>query len=1060
MGTRLARAFAALLCLLSLPALAAEGEVRPESGETPAQTAPSVGNTPAAPGESVLLPPPPLLPEQPPHVRTVELHMPAGSDPSGFSSLVAVRNGGRLSMREVRRSIERLHATERVADVVVRSRDVGPNEIDVIFEVTPVRFVTAVEFQGNTVLSSDVLRRSAGLEERSRIEYYPERVDRLVQRMKSAYARVGYASAEFSHTVASQGAESVLRFTVREGSPTRVLAVTVAGDPQRTIQQVIDIVGIKAGSVLDHEKLEAGVRALRSHLRAQKHYRARVSPAIVTQVLGGAVVQIPVSAGPVMQFRFSGNRVFDDDTLLEKLGYGGDEALDAQLVSRLEGRIAAFYRLNGFADVRVSAREVLSEDRKRAVVVFSVFEGEPLLVTQVDFEGNSHFDDQYLRDRLDESLRSAAEVPPLIEGVTVGEAAELGISGRESRKSSREHRIEPTQVYVESVYVEAIGRIMELYRADGYLSAIVEMPVVERLDDERPGGKGARRTAKVTMRVNEGVQTLVSNITFPGAPPGARSLSGQVTLREGKPFNSLEVENSRLAVKRALARDGYLYAAVNDRGTFSPDRRSVDVAYEIDPGPRVKVGRIILQGLDRTREEVVRASLAVHEDEYLDPEDLAESQRNLIQLGIFRGVSLRLNAPEDPEPLKDVYVALEERNAANLTLGAGFSLVEGPRAFAEYNRYNLLGSALQLQARAKFNLFNYSYTVLSDPKLAQYGLDQLGRRINLGLQYPRVLALLPLEIGSRVDLVHERVIRPAYGFTRGAAIFGANWAGQGPVSVSLQYELESDEVKRNATTGSFLSRDDRERLRFDEGTIYLHSLRPTISVDLRDDPANPRKGFWISGSTEFVQSLGGEVQGANGLETPHSLFVKASGQASAFIPLPKKVVLALALKGGKVFPLDDDSRTIAPKRFFQGGASTMRGFRDDAMIPEDRRQVLREQARQCSATLNRTGCTEAALNLMTGEPLFSEGGELFTLARNELRFPLSNDLEAALFLDAGNLWLDQSQYDPLALRYATGVGLRLVTPIGPAAFDLGVNLFPDTVLNENQFVGHFSIGVF
>ncbi|MFN7131224.1 MAG: BamA/TamA family outer membrane protein, partial [Myxococcales bacterium] len=371
-----------------------------------------------------------------------------------------------------------------------------------------------------------------------------------------------------------------------------------------------------------------------------------------------------------------------------------------------------------------------------------------------------------------------------------------------------------------------------------------------------------------------------------------------------------------------------------------------------------------------------------------------------------------------------------------------------------------LGSALQLQARAKLNAFNASYNVLSGDMPSQRGFDQLGRRINLGLQYPRVLSLLPVEIGSRVDLVHERVIRPAYAFTRGAAILGADWTGQGPVSISMQYEIEGDEVQRANQRGLQLSRTDIERLRFDEGTIYLHSVRPSISVDFRDDPANPRKGVWFSGSTELVQSLGGSVQGLNGPETPQALFLKASGQASAFIPLPKQMVFALALKGGKVFPLDENSRTIAPKRFFQGGATTMRGFRDDAMIPEDRRQAIREQVQQCVATLNRTGCSDEAQKLLRGDPFISEGGELFTLARGELRFPLSGQLEAALFLDAGNLWLDQARFDPWRLRYATGLGLRVVTPIGPAALDFGLNLQPDRVLNENQLVVHFSIGVF
>jgi len=41
-----------------------------------------------------------------------------------------------------------------------------------------------------------------------------------------------------------------------------------------------------------------------------------------------------------------------------------------------------------------------------------------------------------------------------------------------------------------------------------------------------------------------------------------------------------------------------------------------------------------------------------------------------------------------------------------------------------------------------------------------------------------------------------------------------------------------------------------------------------------------------------------------------------------------------------------------------------------------------------------------------------------------------------------------------------GAGLRYVTPIGPLALDVGVNLAPDLVINEPQFVVHFNIGVF
>jgi len=362
------------------------------------------------------------------------------------------------------------------------------------------------------------------------------------------------------------------------------------------------------------------------------------------------------------------------------------------------------------------------------------------------------------------------------------------------------------------------------------------------------------------------------------------------------------------------------------------------------------------------------------------------------------------------------------------------------------------------------NYFNWNYGVLTRKFDPSQGLDAWGRQLNVGLHYPRLLFLLPAEVGTRIDGLHERVKRPSYDFQRSAGIFGIDAVIDEDVSATVQYEIETDKISRTQHPG-IDGRDsegmqDKERLRYEEGRIDLHSVRSSANLDWRDDPANPRRGVFLSVGAEIVQSLGGEVTLPDGQrEEPFSKFVKASGQASFYLPLARSV-LAVSLKGGKVFPLDDRSRTIAPRRFFLGGASSMRGFLDETLIPEDRRQALREQVRQCESALNKTGCSEAAQRARSGEPLASEGGELFTLARAELRVPIAGELEGALFVDAGNLWLDQSQYDPLRLRYAAGAGIRIVTPIGPAAVDLGINLTPDLLLNESQFVPHLSIGLF
>ena len=68
-------------------------------------------------------------------------------------------------------------------------------------------------------------------------------------------------------------------------------------------------------------------------------------------------------------------------------------------------------------------------------------------------------------------------------------------------------------------------------------------------------------------------------------------------------------------------------------------------------------------------------------------------------------------------------------------------------------------------------------------------------------------------------------------------------------------------------------------------------------------------------------------------------------------------VLALSLRGGRVLPLDPASQTIGPKRFFLGGASTMRGYGEDELIPQDVRGAYLEQVRACAGSASGLACS-------------------------------------------------------------------------------------------------------
>jgi len=98
------------------------------------------------------------------------------------------------------------------------------------------------------------------------------------------------------------------------------------------------------------------------------------------------------------------------------------------------------------------------------------------------------------------------------------------------------------------------------------------------------------------------------------------------------------------------------------------------------------------------------------------------------------------------------------------------------------------------------------------------------------------------------------------------------------------------------------------------------------------------------------------------------------------------------------------------------------------------------------------------------------GGDIFINPRAEIRIPLGGSVQTALFVDAGNLWADRSEFDPTVLRYTAGTGLRIETPVGPLVFDYGFNLerLADAFGRESESardwedIGafHFSIGLF
>jgi outer membrane protein insertion porin family len=83
-----------------------------------------------------------------------------------------------------------------------------------------------------------------------------------------------------------------------------------------------------------------------------------------------------------------------------------------------------------------------------------------------------------------------------------------------------------------------------------------------------------------------------------------------------------------------------------------------------------------------------------------------------------------------------------------------------------------------------------------------------------------------------------------------------------------------------------------------------------------------------------------------------------------------------------------------------------------------------------------------------------------------VRFPLPRPaaLGGVVFVDAGNVWSGGRTIKPRDLRWASGIGLRYLTPIGALRVDLAYQLTPieGLIINGEPSVRrwriHFNLG--
>ena len=180
-------------------------------------------------------------------------------------------------------------------------------------------------------------------------------------------------------------------------------------------------------------------------------------------------------------------------------------------------------------------------------------------------------------------------------------------------------------------------------------------------------------------------------------------------------------------------------------------------------------------------------------------------------------------------------------------------------------------------------------------------------------------------------------------------------------------------------------------------------LTSSALVDRRQNPFDPRGGWFSAAGIELSRpGLGSDIS-----------FLKGFLQYYQFVPIGPHMIVASAARVGLARTFEGQE-LVPSERFFAGGATTVRGYREDDLGP--RSQI---------------GDNEAG------------GGRALLVLNAELRFPIYR-LAARCRVRRRRERLSRSWATSRSTDLQTGVGagLRFDTPIGIIRLDLGVPANP------------------
>ncbi|MGH7011330.1 MAG: outer membrane protein assembly factor BamA, partial [Caulobacteraceae bacterium] len=371
------------------------------------------------------------------------------------------------------------------------------------------------------------------------------------------------------------------------------------------------------------------------------HHRVR-SAALVSSLalILGAVAAVPIPAaaqavqqsGIVGKITVQGNIRIDTETIVSYLPISVGDQVDAE---KIDEALKALFRTGLFSDVKIQLRGT--------DLIVQVVENP--VINRVLFEGNSSMKTDKLQDEV---------------------------------------QVRPRSVFTRARVQEDVGRIVELYRREGRISATVT-PQIVRLPQDR---------VDLIFKIDEGPKSGILGIDFIGNVRfSSNTLRRVIVTKEShwyRFFSSNDnydpdrISYDREQLRKYYRNRGYYdFRMISSVAELSPDRNGFAVTYALDEGERYRFGKITVNTeLRKLNPDILRAIVPIKEGQIYQDDKIEQATDALTFAAGAAGFAFVDVRPQ--------YRA----NPAKHTVDVTFDVKEGPRVYI--GRINIVGNTSTL----------------------------------------------------------------------------------------------------------------------------------------------------------------------------------------------------------------------------------------------------------------------------------------------------------------------------------------------------------------------------